>query len=381
VTAEPTTGDIRLGTPFPLGATPLQEGVNFAVFAGSADAVDLCLFDEAGHERRIRLPGLTHGIHHGQIGGMAAGQAYGFRAHGRWEPAAGMRANPAKLLIDPYAKAIAGDVRWDATVFGHRQSDPRTRSLRDDAAAVPRSIVVGDRFDWGDDAPPSTPLEDSVVYEAHVKGMTMRHPDVPAELRGSYAGLACPPILDHLRQLGVTAIELLPVHQFITEHHLAERRLTNYWGYNSIGFFAPHGAYSSSGDRGEQVGEFKAMVKAFHEAGIEVLLDVVYNHTAEGNDLGGTFSFKGLDNAAYYVLADDRSRYVDHTGTGNSLDLGHPETLRLVMDSLRYWVDEMHVDGFRFDLATALAVAPRASTRAPRSSLSSGRTRPSGGSS
>jgi glycogen operon protein len=341
---------------FPLGATLGADGVNFAVFSEVADQIDLCLFDEHGAERRVRLPEVTNAVHHGFIPGLEAGQAYGFRAHGPWNPAAGLRCNPAKLLLDPYARAISGDITWDPALFGHMQAAPQTISPSDSAAVMPRSIVVSTEFDWGDDERPNTPLHDTVIYEAHVKGMTMLHPDVPAELRGTYAGLASPPIIRHLQSLGVTAIELLPIHHFVSEQHLADLGLTNYWGYNSVGFFAPHGPYSASADHGGQVTEFKQMVKDFHRGGIEVILDVVYNHTAEGNHLGPTFHLKGLDNPAYYRLAaTDRSRYVDYTGTGNSLNMRHAEALRIMMDSLRYWVTEMHVDGFRFDLAATLA--------------------------
>jgi glycogen operon protein len=344
------------GDLYPLGATLGPDGVNFAVFSEVASRVDLCLFDEAGREYRIPLPEVTNGVHHGFVPGVAAGQAYGFRAHGPWNPAAGLRCNPAKLLLDPYAKAISGDIKWDPALYGHMQAAPRTISTSDSAAAMPRSVVVSTEFDWGRDDRRGTSLQDTVIYEAHVKGMTMRHPEVPPELRGTYAGLASPPIIKHLQSLGITAIELLPIHHFVSEQHLADLGLSNYWGYNSIGFFAPHGPYSASGDRGGQVTEFKQMVKDLHRADIEVILDVVYNHTAEGNHLGPTFHLKGLDNPAYYRLAAaDPSKYVDYTGTGNSLNMRHAEALRLMMDSLRYWVTEMHVDGFRFDLAATLA--------------------------
>ncbi len=344
------------GDLYPLGATLRPDGVNFAVFSEVASRVDLCLFDEYGREHRIRLPEVTNGVHHGFVPGVAAGQAYGFRAHGPWNPAAGLRCNPAKFLLDPYAKAISGDIKWDPALYGHMQAAPRTISTSDSAAVMPRSIVVSTEFDWGRDDRPGTALQDTVIYEAHVKGMTMRHPEVPPELRGTYAGLASPPIIKHLQSLGITAIELLPIHHFVSEQHLVDLGLSNYWGYNSIGFFAPHGPYSASGDRGGQVTEFKQMVKDLHRADIEVILDVVYNHTAEGNHLGPTFHLKGLDNPAYYrLVAADPSKYVDYTGTGNSLNMRHAEALRLMMDSLRYWVTEMHVDGFRFDLAATLA--------------------------
>jgi glycogen operon protein len=283
------------GDYYPLGATLRPDGVNFAVFSEVANTIDLCLFDENGVERQIRLPEVTNGVHHGFVPGLTAGQAYGFRVHGPWNPAAGLRCNHAKLLLDPYAKAISGELTWDPALFSHMQPAPRTISTSDSAAMMPRSIVVSTDFEWGDDERPNTPLHDTVIYEAHVKGMTMRHPEVAPELRGTYAGLASPPIIKHLQSLGVTAIELLPIHHFVSEQHLAELGLTNYWGYNSVGFFAPHGPYSAAGDRGEQVTEFKQMVKDFHRGGIEVILDVVYNHTAEGNHLGPTFHLKGLD--------------------------------------------------------------------------------------
>ncbi|MCP3977579.1 MAG: glycogen debranching protein GlgX [bacterium] len=344
------------GDDYPLGATPRKGGCNFAVFSEVAGFVELCLFDEDGTEHRIRLPEVTNAVHHGFVPGIKPGQAYGYRAHGPWDPAHGSRCNPAKLLLDPYSRAISGEPEWDSSLFGHIQSAPDVLSPSDSAAAMPRSIVVDTRFDWEDDGPPDIALHDTVIYEAHVKGMTMRHPGVPDDLRGTYAGLAAEPIIEHLQSLGITAIELLPIHHFMSEEHLVKLGLSNYWGYNSIGFFAPHGAYSSAGDCGQQVNEFKEMVKALHRGGIEVILDVVYNHTAEGNHLGPTFSYRGLDNASYYRLAEsDPSRYVDYTGTGNSINMRHAESLRLMMDSLRYWVSEMHVDGFRFDLASALA--------------------------
>ncbi|NND02295.1 MAG: glycogen debranching protein GlgX [Acidimicrobiia bacterium] len=343
------------GSDYPLGATIVDGGVNFAVFSDVADFIELCLFDENGRESRLRLPEVTNGVHHGFVPGIGVGHRYGFRVTGPWDLSKGLRCNPNKLLLDPYAKAMAGETTWTKAVFGHRPSDPTMASRRDSAPAMPRSVVVDDAFDWGDDTHPDIPLHDTVIYEAHVKGMTMLHPEVPPELRGTYAGLASRPVIEHLKSLGITSIELLPIHHFISEKHLHDLGLSNYWGYNSIGYFAPHGAYSSAGDSGGQVREFKEMVKAFHAAGIEVILDVVYNHTAEGNHLGPTFSFKGLDNPAYYRLAHDRSKYFDYTGTGNSLNMRHSETLRLMMDSLRYWVSEMRVDGFRFDLASTLA--------------------------
>ncbi|MDH3752297.1 MAG: glycogen debranching protein GlgX [Acidimicrobiia bacterium] len=344
------------GEAFPLGATHDGDGVNFAVYSEVADGIELCLFDTDGIETRLRLPEVTAFVHNGYVPGLEPGQRYGYRVHGPWSPAEGIRCNPAKLLIDPYARAISGAVVWGRDVYGHQAGRPELVDRHDSASSMPRSIVVDPSFDWGDDRPPRTPLHESVIYETHVRGLTIRHPDVPDHLRGTYAGLTTPPVMEHLRSLGVTAVELLPVHHFLSEHAVVERGLTNYWGYNSIGFLAPHGPYASTGDGGGQVTEFKSMVKALHAAGIEVILDVVYNHTAEGNQLGPVLSLKGLDNGAYYRLdAADPSRYVDYTGTGNSLNMRHPQALQLVMDSLRYWIAEMHVDGFRFDLASALA--------------------------
>jgi glycogen operon protein len=340
----------------PLGATFDGAGTNFAIFSEVAERVELCLFDDDGIETRITLPEVTAYVHHGYIQGVQPGQRYGFRVHGPWDPASGSRCNPAKLLIDPYAKAVEGQVRWHPAVYGHDQDHPDRIDQRDSAGYMPRSVVVSPFFEWGDDRAPRTPLHESVIYEAHVKGLTRTHPDVPDHLRGTYAGLAHPAIIDYLVDLGVTAIELLPIHQFVPEQFTFDKGLTNYWGYSTIGFMAPHNAYSSAGGRGQQVREFKAMVKALHDAGLEVILDVVYNHTAEGNHLGPTLSMKGVDNFAYYRLDPaDRSRYVDYTGTGNTTDMRTPNVLKLVMDSLRYWVTEMHVDGFRFDLASALA--------------------------
>ena len=287
---------------------------------------------------------------------MAPGQRYGYRVHGPWAPDHGQRCNPAKLLLDPYAKAIEGGVRWDQACFPYTFGDENSRNDDDSAAFVPRSVVHNPFFDWGNDRPPDIQLNESVIYEVHVKGFTARHPDIPEAQRGTYSGLAHPAAIDYLTRLGVTAVELLPVHQFVHDAHLIERGLRNYWGYNSIGFLAPHNAYAAGGQRGEQVAEFKAMVRALHEAGIEVILDVVYNHTAEGNHLGPVLSMKGIDNAAYYrLVSEDLRFYYDTTGTGNSLNVRHPHTLQLIMDSLRYWVTEMHVDGFRFDLAASLA--------------------------
>ena len=343
------------GHPFPLGATPTSEGVNVAVSSEIAEAIEVCLFDSDGGEVRVELPERTAHVWHGLLPDVGPGQRYGLRVHGPWNPAEGLRCNAAKLLIDPYATAIDGEVRWGPEVFGHEPDDPDLVSDLDSAAAMPKCVVTGRSFDWEGDSRPDVPLDETVIYETHVKGFTQRHPDVPEAIRGTYAGLAHPAVTDYLGDLGVTAIELLPVHQFVHDDHLLEKGLRNYWGYNSIGFLAPHGGYSSAGTAGGQVDDFKAMVKALHRAGLEVILDVVYNHTAEGNHLGPTLSLKGLDNPAYYRLVDERrDRYYDTTGTGNSLNVGHPAALRLVLDSLRYWVTEMHVDGFRFDLATTL---------------------------
>jgi glycogen operon protein len=339
-----------------LGATYDGAGTNFALYAENADRVELCLFDEDNNETRWRLSEITAFTHHGYIPGVGPGHRYGFRVHGPWAPDNGQVFNPAKLLLDPYAKAIEGKVQWGEAVFAHQLIHPDRPSEIDSAPHVPRSIVVDPTFDWGEDTAPGIPLYKSVIYETHVKGISMRHPEVPQELRGTYAGMASEPVIRHLVDLGISAVELLPVHHFVSEHSLIERGLTNYWGYASIGYLAPHAAYSASGDRGQQVVEFKEMVKALHAAGIEVILDVVYNHTCEGNLLGPTLSLRGIDNETYYRIdPHNKRRYIDYTGTGNSLNVRHPAVLRLIMDSLRYWVNEMHVDGFRFDLASALA--------------------------
>ncbi|WP_256104066.1 MULTISPECIES: glycogen debranching protein GlgX [Streptomyces] len=354
------------GAPTPLGARFRAgpggtAGVNFALWAGGAEAVELCLFAADGAETRLPLTELTHQIWHGFVPGVRPGQRYGFRVHGRWDPWTGARWNPAKLLLDPYARAVDGDFRLPPEVYGHVRDWPEqhvadtVRDTRDSAPYVPKGVVVHDDDDWSDDRRPKTPWADSVIYELHVRGFTMAHPGIPEHLRGTYAGLAHPAAVEHLTRLGVTAVELLPVHQFAHEDHLLRRGLRNHWGYNSIGYFAPHAAYSASGTTGEQVGEFKRMVKALHAAGIEVILDVVYNHTAEAGELGPMLSLRGIDNRGYYRLQGDARRYADYTGCGNTLHVVQPHVLRLITDSLRYWVTEMGVDGFRFDLAAALA--------------------------
>ncbi|MDC7336816.1 glycogen debranching protein GlgX [Streptomyces lydicus] len=376
--------EIRPGSPTPLGARYRTgpdgvTGTNFALWAGGAEAVELCLFDEAEHETRHPLTELTHEIWHGFLPGVRPGQRYGYRVHGRWDPWTGARWNPAKLLLDPYARAVDGDFgaraepagagfALPAQLYGHVRDWPQqqladtVRDDRDSAPYVPKGVVVGEdtadeggEDEWRDDVRPKTPWPDSVLYELHVRGFTMRHPGIPERLRGTYAGLAHPAALEHLVRLGVTAVELLPVHQFAHEDHLVRRGLRNYWGYNSIGYFAPHAGYAATGTRGQQVGEFKRMVRALHDAGIEVILDVVYNHTAEAGELGPTLSLRGIDNRGYYRLAGDARRYADYTGCGNTLHVVQPHVLRLITDSLRYWVTEMGVDGFRFDLAAALA--------------------------
>ena len=349
------------GTPYPLGATWDGEGVNFALSSERATAVDLCLFDgpDAPQETvRIPFTEQTDNVWHAYVPGLKPGQLYAYRVHGPHDPEAGLRFNPHKLLLDPYAKAISGEIRWDDAVYGYTIGDENadlSQDLRDSAPFMPRCVVIDPAFDWGTDRAPNTPLHDSIIYELHVKGFTERHPAIPEALRGTYAGLAYPPVIRYLQALGITAVELLPIHQFVQDRHLVEQGLRNYWGYNSLGFLAPHGDYSSAGDTGDQVREFKAMVKALHAAGIEVILDVVYNHTAEGNHLGPTLAFKGIDNPTYYRLMPEARYYLDYTGTGNSVNVLHPRTLQLIMDSLRYWVLEMHVDGFRFDLAATLA--------------------------
>ncbi len=344
------------GAAYPLGATWDGWGTNFALFSEAAEAVELCLFDETGSEQRVALTEVDGFVWHGYLPAISPGQRYGYRVHGRYEPRQGLRCAPSKLLLDPYGKAVEGDVSWDEALFDYRWTDPRKRNLADSAPFMPKNVVVNPFFDWGNDRPPRIPYHETVIYEAHVRGLTLRHPEVPLHQRGTYAGLAHPAVIEHLKRIGVTAVELLPVHQFVPEQAMVARGLTNYWGYNTIGFLAPHNRYCSAGQRGEQVGEFKAMVKALHSAGIEVILDVVYNHTAEGDGRGPTLSFRGIDNRAYYRVDDANPwRYIDYTGCGNSLNVRHPHSLQLIMDSLRYWVLEMHVDGFRFDLASALA--------------------------
>ncbi len=346
------------GKPYPLGAVWDGQGTNFSLFSEAAERVQLCLFDDSGEEEdRIELPVRDAFCWHGFLPDVGPGRRYGFRVEGPWAPEEGHRCDASKLLLDPYAKAIEGRVDWDEAVFTHRFDAPESeRNRADSAGRMPRCVVIDPSFDWEEDRPPSTPLHETIIYEVHVKGFTARHPDVPKPLRGTYAGLAHPAALSHLKDLGITAVELMPVQQFVHAKHLLDRGLRNYWGYDSIGFFAPHNEYSSSGEAGQQVREFQQMVKALHREGIEVIIDVAYNHTAEGNHLGPTLAFKGIDNSAYYRLVDDDRRYyMDYTGTGNSLNMRHPHVLQLIMDSLRHWVVEMHVDGFRFDLASALA--------------------------
>jgi isoamylase len=349
------------GRPYPQGATWDGTGVNFSVYSEGATGVELCLFEDAGATRYepIALKECTGRVWHCYIPGIKPGQRYGYRVSGHYEPERGERFNPAKLMIDPYARALSGPLNWDAPVFGYALGNPEAdlkRDDQDDAWGVPKSVVTSRFFDWGNDRPPLTPVHQTVIYELHVKGFTAVRPGVPPELRGTYAGLAHPESINYLKDLGVTAVELMPVHEFIDDKLLLDKGLRNYWGYNTINFFSPEARYSAAGDGGDQIGEFKAMVRALHGAGIEVILDVVYNHTAEGNQLGPTLSFRGVDNATYYRLVDGQPRYyMDFTGTGNTLNVRHPQVLKLIMDSLRYWIQDMHVDGFRFDLASALA--------------------------
>jgi isoamylase len=348
------------GDPYPLGATWDGTGTNFALFSEVADAVELCLFDSDGDwpgtETPIALTEVDGFVWHGYLPDVGPGQRYGYRVHGPYEPDRGHRCNPAKLLLDPYGKEVDGQVRWHEAVFGYRFDDPPSPSTTDSAPFMPVNVVINPFFDWGDDRLPRIPYHETVIYEAHVRGLTMRHPALAADERGTFAGLAHPAVIEHLTGLGVTAVELMPVHQFVSERGLTNRGLANYWGYNTIAFLAPHNGYAAASQPGGQIAEFKAMVKALHEAGIEVILDVVYNHTAEGDHRGPTLSFRGIDNAAYYRLGEnDRQYYLDYTGCGNSFNVRSPHALQLIMDSLRYWVLEAHVDGFRFDLAAALA--------------------------
>jgi len=344
------------GTPYPLGATYDGTGTNFALFSEVATAVELCLFEADGTETRVPLPERDAFVWHGYLPHIGPGQRYGYRVHGPYEPEQGHRCNPSKLLLDPYAKAIEGDIDWTQSCFSYTWGDEDSFNDEDSAPYMSKSVVISPYFDWDNDRHPRTPYNETVVYEAHVKGLTKTHPGIPEDIQGTYAALSHPVMIAHYKKHGITAVELMPVHQFVHDSHLADRGMTNYWGYNTIGFFAPHNDYSSAGQNGQQVQEFKATVKALHEAGLEVILDVVYNHTAEGNQMGPTLSFRGIDNAAYYRLVDgDAKHYYDTTGTGNTLLMKHPHVLQLIMDSLRYWVTEMHVDGFRFDLASSLA--------------------------
>ncbi len=350
------------GNPYPLGATWDGEGVNFAIYADNATAVELCLFNSDKDKTetfKVDFYERSHQVWHAYLPGIKPGQLYGYRVHGPYEPGNGHRFNPNKLLIDPYAKAISGVIKWNDALFGYQVGAAEkdlTFSEQDSAVFIPKAVVIDPSYDWEEDMPPKISYHKSIIYEAHVKGFTQLHPDIPEEMRGTYAALGHPVTIKYLKKLGITAIELMPVHQFIDDRHLTERGLSNYWGYNTIGFFAPDARYSSSGVLGGQVKEFKDMVKEIHKAGIEVILDVVYNHTAEGNEMGPTLSFKGIDNASYYRLTEEDKRYyMDYTGTGNTLNAYLPNVLRLMMDSLRYWILEMHVDGFRFDLASTLA--------------------------
>ena len=353
-----TVGDYQVwpGEPYPLGSTYDGAGTNFALFSDVAEKVELCLISAEGEETRIELEEVDAHIWHCYIPSIMPGQRYAYRVHGPFDPANGKRCDPNKLLVDPYAKAFDGEFDGHPSLFNYDIHDHSKRNTEDSLGHTMTSVVINPFFDWGADRAPRTPYNETVIYEAHVKGMTMTHPDIPEELRGTYAGLAHPAIIDYLKDLGVTAIELMPVHQFLQDDHLREKGLRNYWGYNTFGFLAPHQDYSASQKPGGAVSEFKGMVRAFHDAGIEVILDVVYNHTAEGNHMGPTICFRGIDNEAYYRLVEgDRQHYMDYTGTGNSLNVRHPHSLQLIMDSLRYWVSEMHVDGFRFDLASTLA--------------------------
>ncbi len=344
------------GNPYPLGATYDGSGTNFAIFSEVAEAVFLCLFDDGEETKKIELEERDGFVWHCYLPVIGPGQRYGYRVHGPYNPSRGLWCNPHKLLLDPYAKAVDGEIDWDQACFGYTFGDPDRMNTADSAPHMMKSVVISPFFDWNGDRPPRRPYDETVIYEAHVRGLTIRHPDLPAEYRGTYAGIAHPIMIDYYHKLGVTAIELMPVHQFTHDEHIVRRGLRNYWGYNSIAFLAPHNGYSSTGGHGQQVQEFKAMVKNLHEAGIEVILDVVYNHTAEGSHTGPMLCFRGIDNQAYYRLIENDPRYyMDYTGTGNTMRVRHPHVLQLIMDSLRYWVTEMHVDGFRFDLAATLA--------------------------
>lgn len=344
------------GTPYPLGASFDGAGTNFSMFSESAEKVELCLFDSEDREERVQLTEVTGYCWHGYFPSVEPGQRYGYRVHGPWNPKNGLRFNPNKLLLDPYTKALSGQLHWDEALFPYYfEQGPLSNNVSDSAPFVPRSVVHQPHFDWSGDRRLQIPWHETVIYELHVKGFTATHPEIPEEIRGTYAGLAHPVAIEYLKSLGVSAVELMPIHYFLHDKHLVDQGLRNYWGYNSISYFAPHSEYASDSRPGAVVAEFKHMVKSLHQAGIEVLLDVVYNHTAEGNHLGPILSFKGVDNAYYYRLTEDRQYYMDYTGTGNSLNMRNPHVLQLIMDSLRYWVQEMHVDGFRFDLASTLA--------------------------
>ena len=351
-----STREIWPGMPYPLGATYDGFGTNFVLFSEVATKVELCLFDGDGKEERLTLPEASAHCWHGYLPRVGPGQRYGFRVTGPWDAAKGQRCHPSKLLLDPYARAIDSDVKWNEALYSYRfGKDPKELNDDDSAPYLPRAVVVSPFFDWGNDHRPQRPWHETIIYETHVKGFTKQMQQVPEELRGTYAGLGHPASIDYLKHLGITAIELMPVHEFVHDHHLEQRGLRNYWGYNSLGFFAPHHGYSASGALGQQVQEFKQMVKELHAANIEVILDVVYNHSAEGNHMGPVLSFKGIDNASYYRLMPDAQYYMDYTGTGNTFNMRNAHVLQMMMDSLRYWTTEMHVDGFRFDLASTLA--------------------------
>ncbi|WP_305786857.1 glycogen debranching protein GlgX [Symbioplanes lichenis] len=344
------------GHRYPLGATYDGTGTNFAIFSEVAEAVELCLFDASGNERKVQLHEQDAFVWHAYLPGVEPGQRYGYRVYGPYDPSRGLRCNPHKLLLDPYARAVDSDIDWHPSLYAYDFANPDQMSDLDSAPHMAKGVVVNPYFDWGNDRRPDIPYHHSVIYETHVKGLTQRHPDVPPEMRGTYAAIGHPAVIEHFAKLGVTAVELMPVHQFVHDNRLDDLGLRNYWGYNTLGFFAPYHGYSAMGALGQQTQEFRGMVKALHAAGMEVILDVVYNHTAEGNHLGPTMSLKGIDNRTYYRLVDDQPNfYMDYTGTGNSLNVRSPQSLQLIMDSLRYWVTEMHVDGFRFDLASTLA--------------------------